>query len=187
MQNMKNFGTRNRMRADRKYRWWAALLALTVCSAQGQTLPAAEHGPRLLISSSGPTTSAVPGQLVREIDDPYSGARWLLLRDESHPGGPGLLVLAGGMGKELPGRSRSRDAQDQQETALLPFVIHAGDRLIVEESSLVVEARLEAVALGPAAAGSPLLARLKIGGKVVHALALAPGRAALQAETGVRP
>jgi flagella basal body P-ring formation protein FlgA len=66
-------------------------------------------------------------------------------------------------------------------------VIHAGDRVIVEENSPVVEARLEAVALGPAALGSALEVRLKIGGLVVRAIARGPGRAALQPEIGVRP
>ena len=66
-------------------------------------------------------------------------------------------------------------------------VIHAGDRLIVEENSSVVEARLEAVALGPAAVGSLLQARLRIGGRVVRVVALASGRAEFQSEIGVRP
>jgi flagella basal body P-ring formation protein FlgA len=66
-------------------------------------------------------------------------------------------------------------------------VIRAGERLIVEESTAVVDARLEAVALGPAAIGSPLNVKLAIGGKVVRAVALAPGRAAFQAETEVSP
>jgi hypothetical protein len=62
------------------------------------------------------------------------------------------------------------------------LVIHAGDRLIVEENTAVVESRLEAVALGPAVVGSPLDARLKVGGKVVRAVALGRGRAAFLAE-----
>jgi flagella basal body P-ring formation protein FlgA len=56
----------------------------------------------------------------------------------------------------------------------------------VEESSPVVEARLEAVALGPAVVGSAFNVRLKIGGKIVRALALAPGRAALALEMEAR-
>jgi hypothetical protein len=61
-------------------------------------------------------------------------------------------------------------------------VIHAGDRLIVEENTRLVEARLAAVAMGPAIAGAPLDVRLTIGGKVMRAVALAPGRAAFESE-----
>ena len=61
-----------------------------------------------------------------------------------------------------------------ERTRLHP-VIHAGDVLIVEEHTAVVEARLEAVALGPAAAGAIFRARLKIGGKVVRAVAVSAG------------
>jgi flagella basal body P-ring formation protein FlgA len=66
-------------------------------------------------------------------------------------------------------------------------VIGAGDRLILEEHSAVVDARLEAVALGPAAVGSALRVRLVIGGRVVRARALAAGHVALQEETEGRP
>src|ERR1035437_3168930 len=34
-------------------------------------------------------------EVVREIDDPQNGARWLLVRNKEHPGGPGRLILAG--------------------------------------------------------------------------------------------
>jgi predicted secreted protein len=64
-------------------------------------------------------------------------------------------------------------------------VIHTGDLLVVEENTAVVEARLEAVALGPAWAGSSFDVRLKIGGKVVRAIALASGRAVFSPETEV--
>jgi hypothetical protein len=66
-------------------------------------------------------------------------------------------------------------------------VIRAGDRLIVEEHTALVDAVLEARALTPAAPGSAFDARLTVGGRVVRAVALGPGRAALQLETGARP
>ena len=58
--------------------------------------------------------------------------------------------------------------------------------MVVEEHTAVVDARLEAVALGPAAIGSPFEVRLKIGGKVVRVVALAPGRAALAPQAEAR-
>jgi hypothetical protein len=142
-----------------------------------------------------PPLSPVNGEIVREIDDPHTGARWLLLRDSSHPGGPGRLVLAveprpqaldEARGGARNG-ARSEAGQYQQGRVSMQPVIRAGERLIVEESTAVVDARLEAVALGPAAIGSPLNVKLAIGGKVVRAVALAPGRAAFQAETEVSP
>ena len=114
------------------------------------------------------------GEIVREIDDPHTGGRWLLTHDPMHPAGPGRLVLVRGIRSAVP-------RSDGSVVEPLP-VIHAGDTLIVEENTAAVEARLEAVALRPAVAGSPLDVRLKIGGKVVRVMALAPGRAVFLAE-----
>jgi hypothetical protein len=137
---------------------------------------------RILTSSPGLAQSQAGGEIVREIDDPHSGARWLLMRSSDHPGGPGLLVLV------ESGRNPVRQGQAAVEPLeVLRPVIRAGERLIVEENTPVVEARLEAVALGPAVAGSVLDARLKIGGRVVRAVALGPGRAELQPQTEARP
>jgi flagella basal body P-ring formation protein FlgA len=60
-------------------------------------------------------------------------------------------------------------------------IIHAGDRLLVEERTATVEAHLEAVALGPASEGEPLRVRLLLGGKTMEARALGPGRAVIKA------
>jgi len=122
------------------------------------------------------------GEIVREIDDPNLGDRWLLMRNDRYPGGPGRLVLVAAHRKT----SRPQTAKEKEEARLLP-VIRAGDRLTVEEHTAVVDAVLEARALSPAAAGSVLEARLAIGGRVVRAVALGPGRAALEPETEARP
>jgi flagella basal body P-ring formation protein FlgA len=68
-------------------------------------------------------------------------------------------------------------------------VIRIGDRVVVEGVTARVEERLEAVALGNAKVGSPLQVRLKIGGQVMRAILLAPGRARIisQAEPQARP
>jgi len=86
------------------------------------------------------------------------------------------------------GKERGDGPEGATEAARLWLpVIRAGDRLIVEEKTAVAEVRLEAVALGPAGNGFPLLVRLKIGGRVVRAVALGPGRAAFAPETEARP
>jgi hypothetical protein len=141
--------------------------------------------PLIMVSRSGPEDSELPGNiarnLVRELDDPNTGERWLLLRDSGNPGGPGRWVLSsrgtGSAGVCNPGIAPG---------ALLP-VIRPGDRLIVEQDSALIHARLEAVALGSAMPGAPVNVRLRIGGRVFRAVALGPGRATLEPEAGVEP
>ncbi|MGB7266799.1 MAG: hypothetical protein WBC92_14885 [Terracidiphilus sp.] len=122
------------------------------------------------------------GEVLREIDDPNLGDCWLLLRDPSHSGGPGRLVLApmhaGVQGEGAKGRVPLKETRKK-----LP-VIRAGDALIAEESTAVAEARLEAVALSEAAVGGELRVRLKIGGKVVRVVAAGPGRVVFRPEIG---
>jgi hypothetical protein len=122
------------------------------------------------------------GQVLREIDDPSSGDRWLLMPGTGQPGGPGRLVLVASLNeRRQPGAGTASD-----QPQLVP-VIHTGDRLIVEENTPLVQVRLEAVALGPAQLGGLLKLRLAIGGNVVESVALGPGRAAFAAETRARP
>jgi hypothetical protein len=189
---MKGWFTGDRMRIGRISRWVIAV-GLAALSAGGQSVTVAGRAassPRILSSAPGLVSVPAysPGQLVRVIDDPNLGDRWLLIRDPNHPGGPGRLVLANRSRSET-GRSGSAGAPEAgkpgTDQVLASPVIHTGDLLVVEENTAVVEARLEAVALGPAWAGSSFDVRLKIGGKVVRAIALAQGRAAFEPETEV--
>jgi hypothetical protein len=159
----------------------AAVLAAP--GARSQTADAPATSPRVLIASPALDGPQQAGEAVREIDDPHTGARWLLVRNPEHPGGPGRLVLVEGV-RNQPRQNKAGAGPSQAEPRT---VIRAGERLIVEESTPVVEARLEAVALGPAVTGSVLEARLRIGGRVVHAVALGPGRAALEPQAEARP
>ena len=123
-------------------------------------------------------------RLLREIDDPSFGTRWLLVRDMSNPGGPGRLEPAS------PGRDPGAPGK-QSKAALVAqtkpvTIIRPGDKLIVEEHSATTDAYLEGVALGPAGPGSALNVRLSIGGRVVRTVAVAPGRAALEGAREVR-
>jgi len=120
------------------------------------------------VAAWGQSATRAAAQIVREIDDPPTGRRWVLERDPSRPGGPGRLVP---VDQRLGGAPRKTVAAEP--------VIRPGDHIIVEQNTRILDARLEAVALNPAAAGSPLQVRLVIGGRVVHALALGPGRAQL--------
>jgi hypothetical protein len=165
--------------------WNFTVLTLLTLLVAGLPAPAKSHEistreMRIAVSSDG---TAEPGQLLREIDDPSSGTRWLLVSDKSNPGGPGRLELA------LPGRDQgafARQVQGSEVAQSRPVaIIRPGDKLVVEEHSPAADAYLEGVALGPAWPGSALNVRLSIGHKVVRAVALAPGRAALGAATEV--
>lgn len=115
--------------------------------------------------------------IFREIDDPATGTRWLLECDAQHPGGPGWLVpisgrmAAGGSGTRFP---------------VIP-VIRAGDRVVLEAHTAVMDARLEGIAMMPAAKGSIFNVRLNAGGGVLRAVALGPGRGEWLPEPGGRP
>jgi hypothetical protein len=123
-------------------------------------------------------------RLLREIDDPNSGTRWLLVSDKSNAGGPGRLELAS------PGRDQGTFARQAQGPGVAESrpatIIRPGDKLVVEEHSATADAYLEGVALGPARPGSGLNVRLSIGHRVVRAVAVAPGRATLESATEVR-
>jgi len=128
-----------------------------------------------------PLRAHAGGAVLREIDDLSTGDRWFLERDVSHPGGPGLwMLIAARKAREETGVSR---AGSGASNALTP-VIHAGDEVTVEEHSNILDARLQAVALGSAAAGAEFRARLKIGGIVIDAVALKPGYAVFAMESG---
>ena len=151
--------------------------------AQVQHAPAASPAQKILVTvfPEVSVVGGIQGEVVREIDDPQTGDRWLLLRDDRDPGGPGRLVQV----QNARGRTEVKAANVRaRELAAAPQkpVIRAGDRLMIEQETPLVSARLEAVALGPAAVGKLVRAKLKMGGKVVEARALAPGRATLEPE-----
>lgn len=171
------------MRIGLRMAWSAGLLLVAVSAACAQS--SAGSRAQVMLSSGGLASVetldlGVQGEVVREIDDPHTGNRWLLLRNDLLPGGPGRLVLVAAH-RNAPGGATWRAESQTGATQLLP-VIRAGDRLIVEEHTARVDAVLEARALTPAAPGAALDVRLTIGGHVVRAIALGPGRAALQGE-----
>jgi hypothetical protein len=137
-----------------------------------------------MLSSGDPISEAAvgPEEVLSEIDDPVNGDRWLMRRNQENPAGPGRLI-------RIPGHAP--DSDSRQSVAVpdpidIP-IIRAGDRLIVEEHTRVADSFLEARALNPAVAGAALDVRLTIGGKVLRAVAVGPGHAALQPEKGTRP
>jgi hypothetical protein len=146
--------------------------------------------PSTMMVVPAPDLPRATEEMVREIDDPATGDRWLLERGSGHPGGPGRMVLEGharmANASSKPGNEAWRGGADAAPVSPAP-IIRAGDRLIVEEHSAVVDAFLLAIALGPAPEGSEFWVRLSIGGRRVRALAIAAGRATLIPGPGVRP
>jgi len=118
------------------------------------------------------------GEVVRRIDDPGAHGTWLLVRDPEHPAGPGRFLWVARAG-------RPSDASAVLPVQAVKPVILAGDRLVVEEQTPVVDARLAATALNPAVAGEPLRVRLEIGGRIMRAIAIAPGRAQLAPDLSI--
>ncbi len=121
---------------------------------------------------------------IRVIQDPHTAMRWLLERNPACPGGPGRMVLLSQKEGSQLGSVSMVNGMATINRNTQPPVIRSGDRLVVEENSALVEARLEAVALGSAVEGAEVRVRLAIGGRVLRAVALGPGRAAFAANAG---
>jgi hypothetical protein len=113
----------------------------------------------------------VRGGVLRQIRDPHTGLTWVIQRDAKNPAGPGRMAA-----------TTEGSGEDSK-----PIVIRRGDRVVLEETTPAVNARLESSALECAAPGSHFAVRLKIGGKVISAVALGPGRAALVSSWGDQP
>ena len=133
-------------------------------------------------SAAGGQNIAADAQKIRMIRDPHNGMRWLLERAPGNSAGPGRMILLNDqvvshLDVLIGGRPRTDRVAE-------PPVIRSGDRLVIEERSARVEARLEAISLGTAVQGAEFNARLAIGGKLVRAVALAPGRAAFASGGG---
>jgi hypothetical protein len=162
-----------------EYAKTAVLLLLMIC---GAVRTRAQYPPACARQKMTGTNA------VRVIQDPHTQMRWLLERDPARPGGPGRMVL---LGRQEISQSNSISIADANaridaniKTNISPRVIRSGDRLILEENSALVEARLEAVALGSATAGAELNVRLAIGGRILRARAIAPGLVAFAADRG---
>lgn len=157
------------------WRRWVCCIATiaTLIPATAQTRGAAR-------GTAASTVEPGSAGVEKEIDDPNSGLRWVVVEDPAHPGGPGRLVLSGKGGAQNPLRP------NRVKAAKMSPVIHAGDAVQVQEHSAVVDASLQAVALGSAGSGCIFRVRLRIGGRVLKVRALAAGRAELEPD-GERP
>lgn len=155
--------------------WALVLLALTTQGFSAQHL--------VLLSNASVEQRIVPGaSVLRELEDPQTGDRWLLVRDPNRPAGPGRWILVSGPG--LGGSTPEQLAELQPMAALPapePVVLRAGDHVRVEENTARIEATYEGVALEPAIRNSVVPVRLTMGA-LVHGRVLGPGRVVLTEE-----
>jgi hypothetical protein len=159
----------------------AAVAAATIMAAMKAAFPASTAAGAGW-SAARPALAGQP-DIAGEIRDPATGDCWLLERNPAAPGGPGRLVRIAA-GEPMPRQAAKAGRQKEKAS---PPAIRAGDRVVVEEHTAAMDAELEGVALNGARSGSMLRVRLKIGGRVVNAVALAAGRAAIRPAAGVRP
>ncbi len=145
-----------------------AALAAVPASAQTVSQIVVLHAPAGRAPASGSAS-------LREIDDPHSGARWFLFRDPDHPEGPGRWVLEDNGQAGGNARAAGSEAGETEPEA----IVHAGDRLIVEEHTAAFDAWWEADSLGRGPIGSAIAVLLKIGGRIVRARILSAGHAVL--------
>jgi hypothetical protein len=156
-----------------------AIFALLVFVAGSRVIAQTTVLSRAGYVNTNPRILYGPGQrsIFREIVDPHSRERWVLLRDVVHPEGPGRLVPTKPEG-ELRAFGKGGEMSEETSAVLAPC-IHAGDSVVVEEHTATAEVSVEAIAMEPAATGSLLHVRIKIGDKVLRAVALAPGKVEL--------
>ncbi len=159
---------------------WAALFSAAQANGANGRSPGA--------ITSAPDLTRTTREIVREIDDPATGDRWLLERDAQHGAGPGRMVLLQQeMARPAPAGNFVGLTSSGSDTGASSPLFRAGDHLIVEEHTRVLDAVFEAIALSPAREGETFRVRLSAGRRVVKAVAVAPGRAMLSLDSGVQP
>lgn len=165
-----------------------------------------DTGPRVILSS-GSAVEGAPRRLnpgvIREIDDPHLGIRWLLMADPRNAGGPGVLLPTGlnvavaavsidrglvptvpvALSQGKPGVPVPVFAGGIEEgTSPKAPILRAGERIVIEEHTPVADAALNAIALSSSALGGIFTARLTAGGAIVRAVAMGAGRAVFAPE-----
>jgi len=99
------------------------LLAAPMTCAQTPAVAGPDSGAQVMFSSGGLASDenpgqGVPGEIVRELDDPHTGDRWLLVRNDQFPGGPGRLVSGLRLKANLTGVAALRTGWRERESAV---------------------------------------------------------------------
>lgn len=139
-----------------------------------------------LMDRSSPKPTINEQRNARVIDDCGTGHRWLYLRDSSRPTGPAKLVM---IVRDASDDSYSRSCREfnhalvKAERPSIP-VIRAGDLIELSEITPGLAVHLQAIALASASVGDPLKVRLKIGRRVLRAVATGSRTAKAEVEEG---
>jgi hypothetical protein len=150
------------------------ILLIVFCAASTWAQDGVASEPRTIADTS-------PSRVIR---DPHTSMCWLLERNPARRSGPGRMVLLGEQeALDLESARIAKKVAEMKKEKASP-VIRSGDRVVVEENSVAVEARLEAVALASAIEGAEFRVRLAIGGHILRVVAIAPGRAVVTANAG---
>jgi hypothetical protein len=96
---------------------------------------------------------------------------WFLLRDAAHADHPAQWVQLQRTAAGCPAAPEAQKTQASPVQTRMRPMIRAGDGLLVEETSDVLDAHLEATALEPAFEGAVFRVRLEVNGKAVWARA----------------
>lgn len=159
----------------------AVLSILPLVAQSGRGASAAAQG---AAKAENPAANG-PMEAVRTIADPATGDCWLLEPNLRHPEGPGRLVRKGPGDPSCHWTAGELGARPTRagKRAGMP-VVRAGERIVVEEKTPVVDVRLETVAMEPGWTGMVVRVRPRTGGRVLQAMILGPGRARLVQEKG---
>lgn len=120
-------------------------------------------------------------RVIRSFEDAGTHQSWTVVQDKKQPAAPARLVGAAIL--PTAGRASAEESGEESLQMASRLIIHSGDSLIVDEHTAIVDARLQATALGAAAQGERLRVRLKIGDRIVPAIAIEPGRAEILSPT----
>jgi len=156
------------------------LAALSTIPALSQKLGVNPQSADCLSGSNFSPALNTRYRALREIEDPSTHQRWLLIRDRERAAGPAIFVqeLHCAPCAFFASRTINCGSGYQPPVRHVP-IIHAGDRVILSEHTEVSDAELESTALEPAAPGDALRVRLKFGGFTARAIATASGQATL--------
>lgn len=153
-----------------------ALLAPFVLLGTGEQLVRTNQNDSLACLKDFATTYGMRYRAVRLIDDPGTRRRWLLVQQFTRPEAPAMLlpIADGQLCSMLFVAESEWRLPNANHNRLVP-IIRPGDSVLLSEDSPTTEARLEAIAIESAGPGQALTVRLKLGGHLLRAIAVAPG------------
>jgi hypothetical protein len=111
--------------------------------------------------------------------------RWQLVANSAYPAGPGRWIRSSSPGAAASPALRTISGNLPEPRSASPFVVRAGERVVLDEDRGRVSFSLVGRALGSARAGEPLRVQmLGLNAPVMTVVALSPGRVGFAAQQG---